>query len=150
MNEINIRNKKASFEYEFLEKTTAGMVLLGTEIKSLREGKASIAESYCTIEGGEAWILNMTIQPYQNASFRSHEPKRKRKLLLSKKEISRWENKLKDKGLTIIATKVFINNKGWAKINLALAKGKKLHDKRQTIKDKDMKRDMARLKKIKL
>jgi SsrA-binding protein len=150
MSEINIRNKKASFEYEFLETSTAGMVLLGTEIKSIREGKASIAESYCTIEGGEAWILNMTIQPYENASFRNHEPKRKRKLLMAKKEISKWENKLKDKGLTIIATKVFINKKGWAKINLALARGKKLHDKRQTIKDKDMKRDMARIKKIRI
>ena len=146
--EINIKNKKASFQYEFLEKFEAGMQLLGTEIKSIREGKASIKEGYCAFKNGELFVFNINITPYSDASFRNHDPKRPRKLLLHKQEIEKLLKKKKDVGLTIIPTKLFINASGYAKLNIALAKGKKIADKRESLKEKDAKRQMDRAKKL--
>lgn len=148
MKEINIKNKKASFEYEFVEQFTAGMQLTGTEIKSIRQGKASIAESYCTIVDKELWVLNMHITEYENGGFVNHHPTRQRKLLLRKREIEKLEKRLKDKGLTIIATRLFISDSGYAKLKIALARGKKLYDKREDLKQKDDKRRMDRALKI--
>ena len=122
--EVSIRNKKASFLYEFLEKFEAGIQLKGTEIKSIRMGKASIKEGYCAFKNGELFVYNINITPYENASFTNHESKRARKLLLHKQEIDKLIKKKKDVGLTIIPTLLFINNKGYAKLNIALVKGK--------------------------
>jgi len=143
-NEVNIRNKKARFEYHLLDTFTAGIQLKGTEIKSIRKGKASIVEAYCVMEGGEVYVRNMTIIEYENGSFYNHKPKSDRKLLLNAKEINKIEKFLKVKGNTVIPTKVFLSEKGWAKMNIALAQGKKLHDKRQDLKEKDDKREMDR------
>lgn len=143
-NEVNINNKKASFQYEFIEKFEAGMQLRGTEIKSIREGKASIKEGYCAFKEGELFVFNINITPYSEASFTNHSPKRPRKLLLHKHEIEKLFKKKKDVGLTIVPTKLFINKKGYAKLNIALAKGKKIADKRESLKEKDAKRQMDR------
>lgn len=143
-NQINIKNKKASFEYEFIEKFTAGIQLTGTEIKSIRAGKASIVEGYCFLKDGEVFIKNMYIAEYEQGSYNNHNPKRDRKLLLNRKEINKLVKKKKDVGLTIVPLKIFINKKGYAKLDIALAKGKKLHDKRHDLKDKDAKRQMDR------
>jgi len=143
-NQINIQNKKARFEYHLEETFTAGIVLTGTEIKSIRNGKASILEAYCVFVHGEVFIRNMHITAYENGSFYNHQPRSDRKLLLNRKEINKIEKFLKDKGNTIVPLKMFISEKGWAKLNIALAKGKKLHDKRQDLKEKDDKRDMDR------
>ena len=143
-NEVNIRNKKARFEYHLLDTFTAGIQLKGTEIKSIRKGKASIVEAYCVMERGEVYVRNMTIIEYENGSFYNHKPKSDRKLLLNTKEIDKIEKFLKVKGNTVIPTKVFLSEKGWAKMNIALAQGKKLHDKRQDLKEKDDKREMDR------
>jgi len=143
-NQINIQNKKARFEYHLEETFTAGIVLTGTEIKSIRNGKASILEAYCVFVDGEVFIRNMHITAYENGSFYNHQPRSDRKLLLNRKEINKIEKFLKDKGNTIVPLKMFISEKGWAKLNIALAKGKKLHDKRQDLKEKDDKRDMDR------
>lgn len=143
-NQINIKNKKARFEYEFLEKFTAGIQLTGTEIKSIRAGKASIVEGYCFMKNGELFIKNMYIAEYDQGSYNNHNPKRDRKLLLNRTELNKLEKKKKDVGLTIVPLKVFINKKGYAKLDIALAKGKKLHDKRHDLKDKDAKRQMDR------
>lgn len=143
-NKINIKNKKASFEYEFLEKFTAGIQLTGTEIKSIRAGKASIVEGYCFLKNGEVFIKNMYIAEYEQGSYNNHDPKRDRKLLLNRTEINKLEKKKKDVGLTIIPLSLFINGKGYAKLDIALAKGKKLHDKRHDLKAKDAKRSMDR------
>lgn len=143
-NNINIKNKRASFEYEFLEKFTAGIQLTGTEIKSIRAGKASIVEGYCFIKNGELFIKNMYIAEYEQGSYNNHNPKRDRKLLLNRSELNKLEKKKKDVGLTIVPLKVFINKKGYAKLDIALVKGKKLHDKRHDLKDKDAKRQMDR------
>lgn len=142
--EVNIKNKKASFQYEFIEKFEAGIQLRGTEIKSIREGKASIKEGYCALKNGELFVFNINITPYSDASFTNHEPKRPRKLLLHKQEIEKLIKKKKDVGLTIIPTKLFINKTGFAKLNIALAKGKKIADKRESLKEKDAKRQMDR------
>jgi SsrA-binding protein len=144
MSEIQIKNKKARHEYEFIETFTAGMVLKGTEIKSIRQGKASIMESYCKITDGDLYILNMHITEYDKGGFTNHVPTRPRKLLLNKTEIKRLEKKLKDQGLTIVATRLFISESGYAKLNIALAKGKKLFDKRESLKHTDSKRDIDR------
>jgi len=144
---IKIKNKKASFEYEFIETFTAGIQLQGTEIKSIRNGKASIMEGYCFLRKGEIFIKNMFIAEYKQGTYNNHEPRRERKLLLQKIELNKLERKMKDKGLTIIPTLLFISNSGYAKLNIALAKGKKLYDKRETLKAKDNKRDLDRLKK---
>lgn len=141
---INIKNKRARFEYHLEETFTAGMVLSGTEIKSLRNNKASILEAYCIYDKGEVWIRNMFINDYENTSFFHHKPRGDRKLLLNKKEIKKLEKWMKDKGNTIVPLKIFLSEKGWAKIDIACAKGKKLHDKRDDLKEKDDKRDMAR------
>lgn len=145
-NNINIKNRKASFEFEFLEQHTGGMVLQGTEIKSIREGKASLQESYCYFSRGELFIKGMHIAPYEQGTIYNHDPLRDRKLLLQKKELRKLESKLNEKGLTIVPVRLFISERGHAKINIALAKGKKLHDKRDSIKEKDIKREMDRIK----
>jgi len=145
---IIAKNKKASFEYIFLEKYTAGIVLSGTEIKSIRANKVSINESYCIFINEELWIKNMHIAEYDFGNIYNHEPKRDRKLLLNKREIKKLKSKNIEKGVAIIPTLLFINEKGIAKIEIALAKGKKLFDKRETIKDRDTLRDSDR--KIKL
>lgn len=146
-NTVNIRNKKAKFEYHLEEFFTAGIVLSGTEIKSIRDGKASIVEAYCIVDNGEAFIRNMTVSLYENGSFYNHKPKSDRKLLLNKKEIKRLEKWIKIKGNTLIPTRLFLSEKGWLKVEMATAQGKKLHDKRQDLKEKDDKRDMDRAKK---
>lgn len=143
-NQINIKNKKARFEYHLEDEFIAGIQLTGTEIKSIREGKASILEAYCVFERNEVWIRNMHIAAYANGSYYNHKPRGDRKLLLNRKEINKIEKFLKVKGQTIVPLKMFISEKGWAKLIIALAKGKKLHDKRQDLKEKDDKRDMDR------
>lgn len=143
-NDVNIKNKKASFEYEFLETFTAGIQLTGTEIKSIRAGKASIVEGYCYMKDGELFIKNMYIAEYLQGSYNNHNPKRDRKLLLNRSELDKLTKKKKDVGLTIIPLKIFISKKGYAKLNIALAKGKKIHDKREDLKAKDDKRAMDR------
>ncbi|MBN9294770.1 MAG: SsrA-binding protein SmpB [Flavobacteriia bacterium] len=142
--QVNIKNKKASFEYFLEERFTAGMLLSGTEIKSIRAGKASILEAYCIVHKGEVFIRNMHVTAYENGSFYNHTPRADRKLLLNRKEINRIEKFLSVKGNTLIPLKVFISEKGWAKLEFACATGKKLHDKRQTLKEKDDKREMDR------
>ncbi len=142
--QVNIRNKKASFEYFLEERFTAGMVLAGTEIKSIRAGKASILEAFCVVHNGEVFIRNMHITAYENGSFYNHTPKSDRKLLLNKKEVKKIEKFLQTKGNTLIPLRIFISESGYAKVDIACAVGKKLHDKRQTLKDKDDKRDMDR------
>ena len=141
---IAIKNKKASFEYEFVETYTAGIQLFGTEIKSIRNTKASIMESYGIMIKNELFIRNMYIAEYENGSHYNHESKRDRKLLMNRIELNKINKKLKAKGLTIVPIKLFINNKGLAKINIALAKGKKIHDKREDLKSKDAKREIDR------
>lgn len=146
-NHINIKNKKARFEYQLLDKFVAGIQLGGTEIKSIRAGKASIQESFCVVEKGEVFIRNMYIKEYENASFYQHNPTSDRKLLLNQQEINKLEKKMNTKGFTIVPLRLFINKKGLAKLEIALAQGKKLHDKRQDLKAKDDKRAMDRIKK---
>ncbi|MCE2773556.1 MAG: SsrA-binding protein SmpB [Bacteroidetes bacterium] len=141
---ITILNKRASFEYTFLEKYVAGMVLSGTEIKSIRLGKANITDGFCVIENGEMIARNIQINEYDKGTYNNHEPKQDRKLLLKKSEIRKLQNKLKDQGLTIIPIKLFISDKGWAKLEIALAKGKKLFDKRDDIKKRDTERELQR------
>ncbi len=145
---INIKNKKASFEYEFIETYIAGIQLTGTEIKSIRKGKASIGEAYCYFSRNELWVKNMHIAEYSFGSHFNHETRRERKLLLQKRELKKLQRKIKDKGLTIIPVRLFLTEKGWAKMKIALARGKKIHDKRASIKEKDMKRDMERIRKF--
>lgn len=144
---INILNKKAKYEYEFLDRYTAGIVLQGTEIKSIREGKARIAESFCQFIESELFVVNMNVDEYSHGSYYNHKPKRERKLLLNKKELKKLKDKVKDKGLSIVPTKLFIDDNGFAKLNIALSKGKKTHDKRQDLKEKDAERSMDRAKK---
>jgi len=146
---INIRNKKAYFNYEILDKLVAGMQLTGTEIKSIRMGKASLSDSFCLFRENELWVTNMRISAYDHGSYNNHEPYRDRKLLLNRKELNKLEKQTREKGLTIIALRVFINENGYAKLEIALAKGMKKYDKREAIKKKDMKRDMERLGKLK-
>lgn len=140
--DINIRNKKARFEYNILETFVAGIKLLGTEIKSIREGKANISDSFCTFINNELYIRNLHISEYAHGSFYNHEAKRDRKLLLTKKEIKKLLIKGEDKGLTIIPLKIFISDRGFAKMEIALAQGKKAFDKRETLKERDVKREM--------
>ncbi len=142
---IVIKNRKASYEYEFLETYTAGMSLLGSEIKSIRLGKASLQEAYCYVTlKNEVFIKKMHIAPYEQATHVNHEPYRERKLLLKKKEINKLVGMLNEKGLAVIPVKLFISERGMAKLVIAVGKGKKLHDKRSSIKDKDSKRDIQR------
>ena len=144
MKEVNIKNRKASFEYNLLDKFSAGMQLTGTEIKSIREGEANIAEAFCSFFEGELFVRNLHINPYKEGSYNNHEPKRDRKLLLNKKELKKLNSKLKDKGLTIVPLRLYISESGYAKLDISLAKGKKSYDKRQSLKDKDATREMSR------
>ena len=145
---VNILNKKARFSYDLLDSYTAGIVLSGTEIKSIRASKASIAESFCEFnDHGELFVINMTVQEYDYGNHFNHKPKAQRKLLLNKKELKKLEKEVKNTGLTIVPVKLFTNDKGFAKLNIALAKGKKLFDKRESIKDRDNKRNLDRIKK---
>lgn len=145
---VNIKNKKARFEYEILDKYTAGIVLTGTEIKSIRQGKASIAESFCEFnDTGELFVINMTIQEYSHGTHYNHLPKAERKLLLNKRELKKLQKDVQAKGLTIVPLLLFINDKGYAKLEIALAQGKKIYDKRETIKDRENKRNLDRIKK---
>lgn len=142
---VNIKNRKASHEYQFLDTYVAGMVLKGTEIKSIRQQKVSLQEAYCLFKKNELYIKGMHISPYNEASFSNHDPVRERKLLLNKKELDKLEGKLKDKGLTVIPVRLFITDRGFAKLEIALAKGKKLHDKREDLKEKAAKREMKKI-----
>ncbi len=144
MKSVDIRNKKASFEYSFLEKYVAGMVLTGTEIKSIRLGKANITDGFCVIHNGEILVRNIEISIYEKGTHYNHEPKRDRKLLLKKSEINKLSGKMKDAGLSIIPLKLFLSEEGWAKLEITLAKGKKLFDKRQDLKKKDTERETQR------
>jgi SsrA-binding protein len=146
-NKIEIKNRKARFEYEILDTYTAGIVLAGTEIKAIRLGKASIAEGFCEFKNNELFIINMTVQIYSHATYFNHAPKAERKLLLNRKELRKLEKAVVNSGNTIVPLKLFINNKGFAKVNIALAKGKKLFDKRETMKDRDNKKRLDQIKK---
>ena len=145
---INIRNKKARYEYEIIDKYIAGIQLSGTEIKSIRESKARITESFCEFnDHGELFVINMFIEEYSHGGFYNHKSKSERKLLLTKQELKKLQKDIQNVGLTIIPLKLFITDKGWAKLQIALCKGKKLYDKRQVIKERDNKKDLAQLKK---
>ncbi|SKB61845.1 SsrA-binding protein [Salegentibacter salinarum] len=146
-NTINIKNRKARFEYEILDKYVAGIKLAGTEIKAIRQGKASIAESFCEFQNNELFVINMHVEEYSHATHFNHNPKSERKLLLQRRELRKLEKEVKNSGLTIIPLRVFINDRGLAKMQIALAKGKKLYDKRETIKDRESKRKLDRIKK---
>lgn len=145
-NDINIRNRQAGFEFELLDKYVAGLVLKGTEIKSIREGKVSLQEGYCYFNNGELYAKGITINPYAQGTHYNHEAQRERKLLLKKTELARLETKVEEKGLTIIPLRLFINDRGFAKLEIALGRGKKLHDKRNTIKERDARRELDKLK----
>lgn len=144
---VSIRNKKASFEYFFVDTYTAGIVLTGTEIKSIRMGKASLVDTFCYIHNGEIWVKGMNISPYFYGSYNNHESKRDRKLLLNKKEIHNLQEDTKLVGFTIIPTLLFIDDHGRAKLDIALCRGKKEFDKRQTLKEKEDRREMDRARK---
>jgi SsrA-binding protein len=145
---VNIKNRKAQFEYFFIETFTAGIVLTGTEIKSIRAGKASLVDTYCLIINGEMWVRGMSVSPYFYGSYNNHEMKRDRKLLLTSREISRLQSATKQTGYTIVPLLVFIDEKGRAKMDIALCKGKKAFDKRQTLKEKEDRREMDRAMKF--
>ena len=142
--DINIKNRKAEYEYHLLSTFMAGIVLTGTEIKSIRAGKVNLTDSYCSFINGELWAHNIHISEYANGSYNNHEPKRDRKLLLNKKELKKIQSKLNDRGMTIIPTRMWINENGYAKLDIALARGKKMFDKRDSIKEKDQRRAAAR------
>lgn len=146
--QVNIRNKRASFDYEFIETYTAGIVLTGTEIKSVRQTKASLVDTYCYFVAGELWVKNMHIAEYSYGSYNNHAARRERKLLLTRKELRKLQQTEKTPGFTIVPTRMFINEKGLCKVTIALAKGKKEFDKRQSLKEKDDKREMARMFKV--
>ncbi len=143
---VNIKNRKASFEYEFIEKFVAGMVLRGTEIKSIREGRVNLQEAYCTFYDDGMYVQNMHISAYEQANVFNHDPLRQRKLLLNKRELKKLQTKLEEQGLTIVPIRLFISDRGFAKLEIALARGKKLHDKRDSIKERDVKRELSRMK----
>jgi len=142
--ETIVQNRKAKFEYEFLERFEAGLQLTGTEVKSLRHGKASLQEAYCYVENGQAFIRNMNIAEYEKGSWNNHDPMRTRKLLLKKKEIEKMAKSVEKKGNTIVPIRLYFNENNLAKLDLALARGKKVHDKRESIKERDTKREMDR------
>lgn len=144
---INIKNKRATFDYELLDTYTAGIVLTGTEIKSIRLGKASLVDTFCIIEKGELWVRNMYIAEYFYGTYNNHAARRDRKLLLNRKELKKIERGVKETGFTIVPTRLFINDRGLAKLVVAVAKGKKQYDKRQSLREKDDKRQMDRVMK---
>ncbi len=141
---IKIKNKKATFEYYLLEEFSAGIVLTGTEIKSIRAGKASLNEAYCAFSGHELFIRNMHIAPYSHGTYNNHEPKRERKLLLTARELRKLKTRIEERGFTLVPILLYINEKGLAKVDIALARGKKMHDKRDTLKQKDIQREIDR------
>ena len=141
---IDIRNRRAGFDYEFIENYTAGIVLYGTEIKSIRAGKASLVDTYCYFNKGELYVKNMHIAEYFWASYNRKDPKRDRKLLLNRKELNKLQRAVKEKGLTIVPVRLFISENGFAKLHIALARGKREYDKRESIKEKDMRRASQR------
>ena len=142
--QVNIKNKKAHFNYEIGDTYTSGMVLTGTEIKSIRDGKASLTDSYCVVDNGEVWVKNMHISEYFYGSYNNHSVKRDRKLLLNKKEIAKISKASEEPGFTIVPIRIFINEKGYAKLVIGIGKGKKQYDKRQSIKEREDKRNMDR------
>jgi SsrA-binding protein len=148
-NKINIKNKKAFHDYEIIEKLQAGIVLTGTEIKSIRMGKASLVDSYCYFDRGELWVKNMNIQEYDFGTHVNHAPRQDRKLLLNKLELRKWDRKVKESGMTIIVLRLYINERGLAKLEIGLARGKQQYDKRESLKRKDAEREMGRFRKIK-
>ncbi|MBR5436152.1 MAG: SsrA-binding protein SmpB [Muribaculaceae bacterium] len=142
--DINIKNKRATFDYHIVEKFTAGIVLTGTEIKSIRLGKASLVDTYCYVNNGEVWVKNMNVSEYFYGTYNNHESRRERKLLLTRKEIRRLDSASKDAGTTIVPIRLFINERGLAKLVIGIARGKKDYDKRETIKERDAKRQLSR------
>ena len=142
--QIYIKNRPATFEYAIEDRLTAGIMLTGSEIKSIRDSKVSFNDSYCYFHKGEVWLKSLYIGDYVNAGYAGHDPVRERKLLLNKKEIIKWSNKLKEKGLTIVPLAVLVNEKGYAKVELGLGRGKKLHDKRETAKSREAEREIKR------
>ena len=145
---VNIRNKRATFDYEIIEEYVAGIVLVGTEIKSLRLGKASLVDSYCYFERNELWIRNVNIAEYTWGTCNNHIPKRDRKLLLNRKELNKLQRALQDRGLTVVGLRLFINDRGLAKVAIGLARGRKSFDKREYIKENDAKREMDKAMKV--
>ena len=143
-NALNIKNKRAEHEYFLMDQFTAGIVLTGTEIKSIRNGKASLTDSYCTFKGDELFVVGMHIAEYERGSFNNHDPKRDRKLLLTARELRKLKNKVQEKGFTIVPVLLFINEKGLAKLDIALARGKHYYDKRESLKTKDSRRDIEK------
>ncbi|MFY7706830.1 MAG: SsrA-binding protein SmpB [Flavobacteriales bacterium] len=141
---VEIKNRKAAFRYFLLDEFVAGLSLTGSEIKSIRAGKANIAESYCKMRNGELFVINMNISPYANAGYAQHKDRRERKLLLTKTELNKINRKLKDTGVTVVPILVFISEKGWAKMKISLAKGKNHGDKRADVKEKDLRREADR------
>ncbi|HHW60096.1 MAG: SsrA-binding protein SmpB [Bacteroidales bacterium] len=147
-NKVEIVNKKAKFEYTILDRYEAGIVLTGTEIKSIRQNKASISDAYCVFKDGELWVKNMHIAEYSHGTYNNHEPKRDRKLLLHKHQLRRLESKVKESGLTIVPLRLYINEKGIAKLEIALVRGKKEHDKREAIKKRETERNISKFFKL--
>src|SRR6187402_2877245 len=145
-NTINIRNRQAGYEYELLDKYVAGIVLMGTEIKSIREGKVNLQDGYCYFNNGELFVKGVNITPYAQGTHYNHEAQRERKLMLKRMELKKLERKVEEKGLTLVPVRLFINDRGFAKLEIAIGRGKKLHDKRNTIKDRDAKRELNKLK----
>ncbi|MBX2969551.1 MAG: SsrA-binding protein SmpB [Cyclobacteriaceae bacterium] len=145
-NDINIRNKRAGFEFELLDKYIAGLVLKGTEIKSIKEGKVNLQDGYCYFNNGELFVKALNITPYAQGTHYNHEAGRERKLLLKRQELRKLEAKVSEKGLTLVPVRLFINDRGFAKLEIALARGKKVHDKRDSIKERDIKRELSRVK----
>jgi SsrA-binding protein len=143
---VNIKNKKASFEYQFIDTYIAGIMLTGTEIKSIRQSNVNLIDAYCVFKDQELFVVNLHVSRYNEGTHYNHEPLRERKLLLQKKELKKLLTKSQEKGLTIVPTRIFISDRGFAKLEIALAKGKKLFDKRQDIKEKDVKRELSREK----
>jgi len=144
--DLQIKNRRARYEYELQDKYVAGIVLQGTEIKSIREGKVNLKDAYCYFHDDELFVKQMHISPYQEGSFRNHDPDRVRKLLLNRNELRKIQQKSNDTGITIIPTRLFINSRGLAKLEIALGRGKKLHDKRESIRERDIKRELERHK----
>ena len=142
--QVYIKNKPATFEYAIEDRMTAGMVLTGSEIKSVRNGKVSFNDSYCFFHKNELWVKSLHIAEYVNAGYAGHDPTRERKLLLNRRELKKWEQKIREKGFTIVPLAVFINENGYAKMELGLGRGKKLHDKRESIKGREADREIKR------